>query len=203
MIVVDVETTGLDSRRNSIVSIGAVEFYNPQNQFYAECRIFNDAEVSDEALAISGFSRESLFDPAKPTLESAVQSFLEWTSRCTYRTIAGENPTFDRDFLREAVHRYEREWTLGRRVVDLHSVSYAKHLELGKDKALPLKDGVSELKADTTYAFVGIPKEPTPHHALNGAKWEAEAFSRLLFGVPLFSEFLAMPVPEYLHRGDL
>lgn len=199
MIVVDVETTGLDSKKHSIVSIGAVEFYDPQNQFYVECRIFDDAEVSDEALAISGSSKESLFNPAKPTLESAIQSFLKWASQCAHKTIAGENPTFDRDFLREAVHRYEMEWTLGRRVVDLHSVSYAKHLELGKIP--PVKCGVSELKADATYAFVGILEEPTPHHALNGAKWEAEAFSRLLFGVPLFSEYLSLPVPEYLRRG--
>ena len=170
MIVVDVETTGLDPKKCSIVSIGAVEFYKPENQFYVACRIFDGAEIGEEALKINGFSKESLTDQLKPSLETAVKSFLNWASHCTYRTIAGENPTFDCDFLRETVHHYEMGWPLGRRVVDLHSVSYAKHLELGALNKIPFKNGVSELKADTTYSFVGIPEEPTPHHALNGAK---------------------------------
>lgn len=198
MIVVDVETTGTDPKKHSIVSIGAVEFYNPQNQFYSECRIFDGAEITD-ALDINGFSKESLFDPTKPTLEAAVKSFLEWTSQCTYKTLAGENPNFDRNFLHASAERYSLKWTLGRRVVDLHSVSYAKHLEL-EVIALPLKDGVSELKADATYAFVGIPEETKPHNALNGAKWEAEAFSRLLYGKSLLPEFQEYSIPAYLTK---
>ncbi len=201
MIVVDVETTGLNPKKHSIVSIGAVEFDDPENSFYVACRVFDGADVSDEALAINGFSRESLANPRKPTLESAVKSLLEWSANCNYRTIAGENPTFDRDFLRASAERYNLPWTLGRRTVDLHSVSYAKHLELGKHNKLPLKDGVSELRADATYSFVGIPEEPKPHHALNGAKWEAEAFSRLLYGKSLLPEFTHLPVPDYLRRG--
>ncbi|HLC98067.1 MAG TPA: 3'-5' exonuclease [Candidatus Nanoarchaeia archaeon] len=196
MIVVDVETSGLDPQKNSILSIGAVEFCNPKNQFYTESQLFDGAEVSDSALRINGFSRESIFDPSKPTVESAVKQFLEWASRCPYRTLAGENPTFDKDFLRASAERYNVEWRLGRRLVDLHSISYTKHLEL--NKIPPLQNGVSELKADATYSFVGIPEEPTPHNALNGAKWEAEAFSRLLCGHWLFEEFQTFPVPDYL-----
>ncbi|MDP3698072.1 MAG: 3'-5' exonuclease [Nanoarchaeota archaeon] len=198
MIVVDVETTGLDPKKCSIVSIGAVELYRPENQFYTACRIFDGAEVSDIALKINGFSREELTDPLKPTLDSAVKSFLEWANKCTYKTIAGENPNFDLDFLKETAKAYEIEWTLGRRVVDLHSVSYSAYLKNGFIP--PLKDGISELKADATYAFVGIPEEPTPHHALNGAKWEAEAFSRLLYGKSLLEEFKEHTVPGYLKK---
>lgn len=85
-------------------------------------------------------------------------------------------------------------------MIDLHSVSYTKHLELGMLDEIPMKDGVSDLKADATYHFVGIPEEPKPHHALKGAKWEAEAFSRLLHGTSLFPEFLHLSVPGYLRR---
>ena len=45
MIVVDVETTGVDARKNSIVSIGAVDFENQKNQFYGECKIWEGAEI--------------------------------------------------------------------------------------------------------------------------------------------------------------
>ncbi|MBI1968435.1 3'-5' exonuclease [Candidatus Woesearchaeota archaeon] len=196
MIVVDVETSGLDPQKNSILSIGAVEFHNPKNQFSVECRPFDGAEVSDGALRINGFTTESIFEPSKPTLELAIKKFLEWASCCLYKTLAGENPSFDKEFLQASAERYTVEWKLGRRTVDLHSISYAKHLELGK---IPLlQNGISELRADATYSFVGIPEEPTPHNALNGAKWEAEAFSRLLYGCGLFKEFQTFPVPDYL-----
>ena len=45
MIIADVETTGVDSRLCSLVSIGAVEFDSPNNQFYVECRAFEGAHI--------------------------------------------------------------------------------------------------------------------------------------------------------------
>lgn len=65
MIVFDVETTGEDSRKHSIVSIGALEFSNPKNQFYEECRIWEGAEVQEIALKINGFTEENIRDPKK------------------------------------------------------------------------------------------------------------------------------------------
>ena len=56
MIVVDVETSGLDDEKNSLLSIGAVDFYNPKNQFYGECRVREGAEVNPEALEVNGFT---------------------------------------------------------------------------------------------------------------------------------------------------
>jgi len=58
MIMVDVETTGVDAKKNSIISIGAVDFSNPQNQFYKECRIWEGAEITQQALYINGFTKE-------------------------------------------------------------------------------------------------------------------------------------------------
>ena len=65
MIVVDVETTGSIPYRHSIVSIGAVEFENPTNQFYEECRIFEGAEIEDIAMKVNGFSYDEINDPSK------------------------------------------------------------------------------------------------------------------------------------------
>jgi len=45
MVVVDVETSGLDPQKYAMLSIGAVDFENPERQFYAECRAF-DGEMA-------------------------------------------------------------------------------------------------------------------------------------------------------------
>ena len=45
------EFSGLDPRKHSIVSIGAVDFENPSRQFYKECRIWHGAEIVPESLA--------------------------------------------------------------------------------------------------------------------------------------------------------
>ena len=58
MIVADIEASGLDFRKNSIVSIGAVDFEDPKRQFYAEPRIWDGAECNLESLAINGFTEE-------------------------------------------------------------------------------------------------------------------------------------------------
>jgi len=60
MIALDVETTGLDPKTCSIVSLGAVDTDNPENQFYDECGAWEGAHLSDEALALPGFRREEL-----------------------------------------------------------------------------------------------------------------------------------------------
>lgn len=44
----------------------------------------------------------------------------------------------------------------------------------------------------------GLPNEPIPHNALTGAKMEAEAFSRFIYGKSFFKEFENYPVPHYL-----
>jgi hypothetical protein len=46
--------------------------------------------------------------------------------------------------------------------------------------------------------YVGLPSEPKPHRAINGARFEAEALSRLLFGRVMFDEFYNHAIPDYL-----
>ncbi|MBI2670437.1 3'-5' exonuclease [Candidatus Woesearchaeota archaeon] len=196
MIIVDVETTGLDPKKHSIVSIGAIDFYNTENQFYEECRIFDGAEISQEALAINGFTEEQIKDHNKRPLREVVKYFFIWTARFNHKTIAGQNPAFDRDFLRATAERYNLFWPLHYRTVDLHSLCYAHYLKRGLFP--PIKDGTNILSPNQIYAYVGMPEENLPHNGLFGAKMEAEAFSRLIHGKNLLREFSQYPIPEYL-----
>ncbi|MBS3146550.1 3'-5' exoribonuclease [Candidatus Woesearchaeota archaeon] len=198
MIVVDVETTGIDPQKNSIISIGAVEFESPYNQFYRECRVDVDAQINPYALERNGFTLENLFDPGKINVDQLVESFLNWTRKIELRTIAGENPGFDREFLLQTANKYNLNWDLGYRVLDLHTLSYV-HQRIREVKP-PMKNGVSDLNLDDTLNYVGLEKEPLPHNALNGALREAEAFARLLFGRNIMPGFSSFEVPYYLRK---
>ena len=196
MIVLDCETTGLYPRKNSIVSIGAVEFYNSNNMFYEECKICEGAEIEQKALDINGFTKEQITDPNKKSLEQILTNFLKWIEPCSNITLAGENPRFDIDFLNAATDMYGIRFRFGHRSIDLHSLCIAHHMKRGI--ILPLKNNKSDLNTDKILNYVGLPEEPKPHHALTGAKMEAEAFSRLIYGKNLLDEFSKFDVPRYL-----
>jgi len=187
MIVVDVEMTGTDVRYHGLVSIGAVDFNNPERQFYGECRVFSDEHVMDDALEVNGFSYADIIDQRKQDEGTLVRKFLEWAGEATDHTLAGHNPYFDLSFMKAAAFRNNINWTLAERTIDLHSVCYAHLVWQGRE--VPLEKGRSAIHSDFVFDYVGLPKEPHPHNALNGAKWEAEAFSRLLYKRGLLEEF--------------
>ena len=196
MLIVDVETTGTDSQKHSIASVGALDFREPQRQFYQECRIWEGAEVTAKALEINGFSEEELHSSRKRTLEQIVKEFLAWSVSVEERTIAGENPSFDMGFLTASAMRYGISWTFGYRTIDLHSLCYSHYLKRGL--APPIKEGRSDLNLDKILNYVELPPEPQPHNALMGAKLEAEAFCRLIYGRSLLREFQHYLVPGHL-----
>lgn len=196
MIIVDVESSGVDTRACSLLSVGALDFDNPKNQFYMECRVFPGAHIEDEALQVNGFSKESCMDTGKPTDREVVEAFLTWMKTCKEWTLTGQNPSFDRDFLRETAHRYHISWPLAQRTLDLHSVAY--FVLLGAGKTVPLKNNHSALNLEAILEYVGLPIKRENHNALEDAKLEAEAFSRFMVGKSLFEEYTRFPVPSGL-----
>ena len=196
MIIVDVESTGVDSRLCSLLSVGAVDFDNPENQFYMECRAFYGAHVEKEALEIAGFSSEQIYDATKRTDWEVVVAFLKWMNGCGEWTLAGQNPSFDRDFLQETAYRYHLDWPLAHRTVDLHSIVFCKFLKSGEN--MPKKNNHSALNLNAILKYTGLPARDKSHNALLDAKLEGEAFSRLLYGKNLLTEYASFPIPLYL-----
>jgi DNA polymerase-3 subunit epsilon len=198
VIVVDVETTGLSAGRHSIVSIGAVDFSYPANQFYKECKPFDGADIDPSALAVNGFKLEHFSDPERPALFDVMQDFLSWSRACEDQTLAGMNTWFDRDFIQSAIGRYHLDWPFGQRIVDLHSVCYSHMVAQGRK--IPSEGKHTRLSNDRILTYLGLPEEPKPHHGLTGARMESEAFSRLLHHRPLLQEFETYPLPAW--AGD-
>lgn len=192
MIVADIEATGLDPHKHSILSIGAVDFENPERQFYGECRIWDGARIMPDAIAVNGFTEAECRDTQKHSLEELMQNFLHWIEQCEDKTLAGQNPSFDRDFLNDSFARAHIGWHFAYRTLDLNSMAYMDMVKRGV--AVPTKNDRTDLSLDTILHYVGLPEEPKPHIGINGAKYEAEAFSRLLYGKNLLPEFAQYPV---------
>jgi len=195
MIIIDTETTGLSPRRNSIISIGAVDFLHPKNTFYGECQMWPDAEVSQYALNVNGFSQQELTDPQKPTHNELLETFFTWVAGIETKTFAGQNPSFDFGFLSHAAKQASLDWPFGYRAIDLQSVCYAHYLKY--KSAPPMKNGKVSFSLDGIAQYVGLPPEPHPHNALQGAEYAAECFGRLIYDVPLLEKFHEHPVTTF------
>lgn len=193
MIVVDVETTGTDPRYHSLVSIGAIDFDNPSDSFFKECYIFDGARVEEKALEINGMTETELHDKTKPSEAEIVKQFIEWMKSKKDHTFAGQNVSFDVSFITAAAERAKTNIFIAHRVVDLHSITYFHMSRRGI--VPPLAHGRTDLDSDKIMEYVGIEPEPKPHIAINGAKWETEAFGRLFNEKNTFPEFNEFKIP--------
>jgi DNA polymerase III epsilon subunit-like protein len=119
-----------------------------------------------------------------------------WADHIEDKTIAGQNVDFDINFLNESSARCGLSLSIGKRKVDQHSIVYADFLK--RNIRPPLKNGFSDLNSDLIMKYVGLPSEPKPHRAINGARYEAEALSRLIYGRGMFDEFAGYTIPGYL-----
>jgi DNA polymerase-3 subunit epsilon len=200
MLVIDIEATGLDPQKNSLLSIGAVDFDNPKRTFYGECRAFDGAEFDPEGLAVCGFSEQDCKDPNKQSQTELMTTFKKWIKEGVGDEIlAGQNAFFDRDILNISFKRSHIDFTFHFRIMELHSVAFSDFLK--RDITPPLKEeGISALSLDKILNYVGLPGEPKPHNALTGAKVEAEAFSRIIHGKNLLDEFIGFSIPERFIR---
>ena len=194
MLVVDVEASGTEAHKHSIVSVGALDLANPTNRFYEECRIWDGAHVMDGALAVNGFTMEQITDPKKQTEADLVHAFMEWSKDLPEKTLAGQNVSFDRDFLKYASERAgHTEWPFAYRTIDTHTLCYMHMINRGMKP--PIMKNRSALNLDAVLNYCGIPSEPEPHNALTGALSHAEVISRLLYGRKLLPEFDQDQIP--------
>lgn len=195
MIVIDIEASGTEYAKHSIVSIGALDFDNPENRFYRECRIWDGAHIMEEALEVCGFTEEEVTDTRKETEGEVTRAFLEWSEHMGDRTLAGQNVSFDRDFLKCACEREGLSWDLAHRTIDTHTLCYMHIVTRGLPPPIDAQHRRSSLNLDAVLKYCGIAEEPKPHNALRGTLSHAEVISRLLYGKKLLPEFEQYEIP--------
>jgi len=192
VVVIDIETTGLDPCANAIIEIGAIDFYNPKNRFNQRCRIRENSIIDNKALMVNGFDETELKSKDLQSERSMLVNFIQWLGEVEDRTLAGQNVNFDLEFLKATASREKIKWDFGRRVVDLHSIAYSHAKKNGI--CIELENQVSNFNGDMIMEYVGIPKEPRPHRGINGAIYNTEALFRLIFNKGCFEEFSQYPL---------
>ena len=168
LISIDVETTGLDPERHSIISIGAVNFLNTE-QFESENLLRHGAEIDGYALTINGESEFLLRSRDNMLYYTEYECLLNLIAFCDKTnsfTIIGKNPNFDRNFLLsiwKRQGRLEKEFPFTYRVINWADMAIPFMLRGGYQ----IPDG--GISSDAFSAYLGLEEEIKPHIAINGA----------------------------------
>lgn len=186
MISIDCEMTGLDYERCAVISVGAIDLKNPERRLYIEMRPFDGATIQDEGMAVNGFTAEQVLNFPKSQKEG-LEELKKFLDESDNRTVLGQNVATDVYFLNKAFERMEIDCRIPYRVLDLHSLICSKILLSGDE--IPMLERKSTLNLDKLLNMAGIPEEPKPHIAINGALSAAEVFYRLIQGRCVLPEF--------------
>jgi DNA polymerase III epsilon subunit-like protein len=209
MIVVDLETSGLDHVNCGIWQIGAVDLSN-REEFFQEARIDAEDLISKEALLVIGKNEEQLRDRTKQTQKKLLENFFKWYSKRKNKVFIAQNPQFDFAFLDIKARKYGLKLPFGYRALDLHSIAAFRYLQI-KGKFLIEKEN-SGMGLSGIIKFCGL-KDPRriihkgkiiqsgkSHSALGDVRLEAECFFRLVFGKNFLLEYAKFPIPFELRK---
>ena len=121
-IVVDVESDNQSPANGSMVCFGAVLVSDTTKTFYGKTKPIND-NYNEEALSISGFSREEhkQFDDPKEVMKK----FDEWIKKVSIGKpiFISDNPAFDWQWINYYFHKYLNKNPFGfsaRRIGDIY-----------------------------------------------------------------------------------
>lgn len=207
MIVVDTEFTSLNFK-GGLWQIGAVDLDNPKNTFLEEAKLEEVDEIQQAALDVVGKTEEELRDKNRQSQKEMLEHFFEWAKSIKVKNLVCQGQ-WDFPYILIKANKFGLEFPFPHRCFDLHSIAQVKHFEV--KGGLLIKEDKSGMGLDSVLEFCGIKderrridrkgvlvKEGKPHNALEDAKLEAEAFSRLVYGKNLLPEFSKFKIPEYL-----
>jgi len=213
MIVLDIETSGLNSKKCGILSIGAVCLNESNKEFYEEAKLDEEDIIEKEAMDVNGFSEAEMKDKNKQSQKRMIDKFLKWVEEQKVRMLAGHNVGFfDLNFIKNKMEKYELNFKTRYRSFDLCTVAQLRYFQInGKflfdelgENAMNLSNALKVCGIEDERVKVelnkGVVKKGKPHNALEDAKLTAECFSRLMYGKNLFPEFSKFEIPKELKK---
>ncbi|MEK6906528.1 MAG: 3'-5' exonuclease [Nanoarchaeota archaeon] len=202
MIVLDIETSGVDKVRCGIWQVGAINLENPKDYFLEESRIDDEDIISvageKSPLEVIGKSEEYLRNFEKQSQKQLLINFFNWVEKQPVRNFLCQNPQFDVAFLDIKSRKYGLKMPFHYRSFDLHSIAQTKYYEL--NKKFLVKENHSDMGLSNILKFCGIEDKRGAHNALEDCKLTGECFSRLVYEKSLFREYSSFKIPVYLKK---
>lgn len=167
--ITDVETTGIDPKTQEIVEIGLV-LVNQQTLEIVEtlevkARPEHLETATEFALKLNGYNAADWQNA--PTLQTAMSLYGEATKDAIF---CAHNVTFDWSFILEAFQKTGVKNLLDYHRVDLFTMAWMKLRNSGLEK----------FNMNEVAKYLGIPEEPMPHRAINGAMTAYEIYKRMV-----------------------
>lgn len=169
LIVVDVETSGLDPHTHDVLEVAAIDLLTGDELYFVPFPTNTNwrNRASAEALGINRYFERGIWADECDTVTTRER----WTTldaMLAGNIIAGANPWFDATFIDAAMRHHQLTPQRKHQLRDL--ATYA-HGVLGTAPAFPLRAG-------EIFATLGI-ANPDAHSALGDARATAEAFTKL------------------------
>lgn len=163
IIIIDLETTGLDPQKHEIIEIGAVRAGTGET-FEVKVSPERPGDSDPDALRVNGYKEEDWIDA--PTLKEALTLLNEFVGD-DYPHFMAYNATFDWTFLQKAYHDCDLAIPFDYRKLDLLTLAWAHKPHFGK------------LNLGYVCNSLGIRPEPGVHRALNGAVCAHEVLKKI------------------------
>lgn len=182
IIVIDVETGGLDPQTDALLAIGAVCLNvdgAAEGTFHSLVAPAPGLFVNPSALAINGLKPS----PSWPPEAEALRAFDNFCQRWAPAMFAGCNIPFDSAFLAAAARRCHLPEPVGRHVLDIKSLALALHVNGAL--SLPIKRRLPSVSLDSILMALNLPVRHGQYHdALTDARLTANALWQLLACLP-------------------
>lgn len=165
----DLETTGMWPPEGEIIEIGLVVAETKTLEIIDRLNVKvqpqHIATAHPEALRVNGYSPEQWHDAV--SLDTALRQYIEkarGAALCAWRV------AFDFTFLQAAMHDADLLPT-GHQTTQLCVYSMARQALRDKN--------IQPFRLKTVAQFLGLPPEPEPHRAINGAEQAFEIYKKL------------------------
>jgi DNA polymerase-3 subunit epsilon len=177
-VVVDTELTGLDPRRDSIISVGAVKMLGNRidlgTAFY---RLINpSSEMGHEGIVVHGITPSEVSE--KPPIEDVLSEFIDY---CGDNVIVGHFISIDMDFLNREIKRVRGE-SLKNSLADTCSIYEWINMS-ERDFSGYRNGGNEDLNLFSIARKFGVEIKEA-HNALSDAFITAQLFQRFLSLLP-------------------
>ncbi len=176
LAITDVETTGLDAAKDSIIEIGLVLVRQPTleiiNELEVKVRLERPELMSDGARAVNGYSEEAWQDalPLAEAIRRYDASVHNATVVLADALFSAHNPRFDHTFIETAYRELGLDRKFHYQSLDSFSVAWP---------AVIVRQ-LEDVHLNTICRMLGIPEEPKPHRAINGARCVHAVLKRMV-----------------------